>query len=126
MNKEEIAQVTEEVVTQEAEFSSYVEDKVSKTDFSSEEVTETETKKQRLERIYTEMAVKHWYESIEHFYVSKKFEIAMKKDWMDKADDYMEKLLRSIASDLWYWSWNKEFVMQNTLPHLSWEKAVMR
>jgi hypothetical protein len=126
MNKEEIVQVTEEVATQEAEFSSDVEDKVSKTDFSSEEVTETETKKQRLERIYTEMAVKHWYESIEHFYVSKKFDIAMKKDWMDKADDYMEKLLRSIASDLWYGSWNKEFVMQNTLPHLSWEKAVMR
>jgi hypothetical protein len=59
MNKEEIVQVTEEVATQEAEFSSDVEDKVSKTDFSSEEVTETETKKQRLERIYTEMAVKH-------------------------------------------------------------------
>ena len=97
-----------------------------KTEFYTEEVNETETKKQRLERLYNKMAIENWYESIEHFYVSMKFKLAMKKDWMDKADDYMEKLLRSIASDLWYWSGNKEFVMQNTLPQLSWEKAVMR
>lgn len=97
-----------------------------KTEFYTEEVNETETKKQRLERLYNKMAIENWYESIEHFYVSMKFRLAMKKDWMDKADDYMEKLLRSIASDLWYGSWNKEFVMQNTLPQLSWDKAIMR
>ncbi len=97
-----------------------------KTAFYTEEINETETKKQRLERLYNQMAIENWFESIEHFYVSMKFKLAMRKEGMDKADDYMEKLLRGIASDLWYGSWNKEFVMQNTLPQLSWDKAVMR
>lgn len=94
--------------------------------FSSEEYEETETKKQRMERLYNEMAIENWFDSIEHFYVSKRFWLAMKWDRYSKADDYMSALLNTIAKDLWYWSASKEFVMQNNIPVLSPEKAVMR
>jgi len=115
---EESIDVTKETAEEERE--------VTVQSFSSEEVEETETKKQRLERIYNDMAVEAGFDSIEHFYVKKKFELALKWDKYSKSDDYMSALLSTIARDLWYGSSSKEFVMQNNIPVLSAERAVMR
>lgn len=94
-------------------------------DFSTEDLKETETKKQRLERYYNEMAVEAWYSDIEEFYVKQKFKLAMKTNYT-KWNDYLSNLLKTIASDMWY-GWNsKEFVMQNTIPTLSNSEAIMR
>lgn len=102
----------------------YTEENRGDLNFSSEDLTENKTKKQRLEDMYNEMAISNWYASIEDFYVRKKFELAMKESY-SKWDDYMNNLLKSIASDLWYWSSSKEFIMQNTLPKVSWKQAIM-
>ena len=93
--------------------------------FSSEEVAETETKKQRIERMYDELAKEAWYRNIEEFYVKKRWEMAFK--WtLWSADEYMLKFLKSIADDLGLWGSSKEFVMQSQIPNLSSSQAVMR
>lgn len=103
----------------------YLVEKSEELNFSSEDVTENKTKKQKLEEMYNQMAIENWYESIEEFYVKKKFELAMKWEKYSKWDDYMNNLLKSIAADLWYWSSSKEFIMQNALPKVSWKQAIM-
>ena len=64
-----------------------------------EDIDTSETPKERMKRYYNEMAISHKYKNIEHFYVSKKFDLAMKKEF-DKADDYMNNLLKTIAQDM--------------------------
>lgn len=94
-------------------------------DFASEEVVETETKKQRIEREYNKLARQADYENIEEFYVKKRREMAMKKE-LTKADEYMMKFLATIRDDLWYGSWSKEYFMTNNIPVLSAKEATMR
>ncbi len=93
--------------------------------FYSEEVAESETKKQRIERMYDELAKVAGYENIEHFYVKKRWELAM-KGALWAPDEYMMKFLKSIADDLGLWGSSKEFVMQSQIPNLSSAQAVMR
>ncbi len=68
------------------------------------------TKKQRLEEQYTEFATSAWYDSIESWYVSKKWEL-INKPKLYKEDELVIKLLNTIASDLWYNDTNKEFII---------------
>ena len=87
-----------------------------------EEIDTSETTKDRLKRIYNEMAIKQWFKSIEEFYVKKKMMLLM-SDGLEASDEKMIKLLQSIASDLWYNGSTKEFVMWNNLANL-WNWAL--
>lgn len=88
-----------------------------------EDIDTAETPKERMKRYYNELAISHNYKNIEHFYVSKKFELAMKKEF-DKADDYMNNLLKTIAQDMWYSQSSREYIMQNNLPSTSWRNLI--
>lgn len=90
-----------------------------------DEIDTSETTKAKLKRLYNNMARKKWYQDIEDFYVTKKFELATKTNF-SKSDDYMSNLLKTIAMDLWYWSSNKEIVMHNNLPSVSWNDLIGR
>lgn len=68
------------------------------------------TKKQRLEEQYSAFANSAWYDSIESWYVSKKWEL-VNKPKLYKEDELVIKLLNTIASDLWYNDTNKEFII---------------
>lgn len=98
---------------------------VEKIDFGWDLDT-SETTKEKLKRLYNEMAVENWFNDIEHFYVKMKFKLAMKGSQYSKADDYLSNLLKTIAMDLWYGSSNKEVIMQNTLPSVSWSDLIGR
>jgi len=90
-----------------------------------DEIDTSETTKAKLKRLYNNMARKSWYQDIEDFYVTKKFELATKANF-SKSDDYMSNLLKTIAMDLWYGSSNKEIVMQNNLPSVSGNDLIGR
>lgn len=90
-----------------------------------DEIDTSETTKAKLKRLYNNMARKSWYQDIEDFYVTKKFELATKANF-SKSDDYMSNLLKTIAMDLWYGSSNKEIVMQNNLPSIGWNDLIWR
>lgn len=90
-----------------------------------DEIDASETTKAKLKRLYNKMAISKWYEDIEDFYVTMKFNLATKANF-SKSDDYMSNLLKTIAMDLWYGSSNKEYVMQNTLPTVSWNDLIGR
>ena len=100
----------------------YEKDAPVKVDFW-DEINVEETPKERMKRYYNEMAIKNKYNDIEHFYVSKKFELATKGEF-DKADDYMNNLLKSIAQDMWYSQASKEYIMQNNLWWMGWKSII--
>lgn len=88
-----------------------------------DDVDESESTKERVKRYYNEMAVKNWFKDIEHFYVTKKFDIAMASEYT-KENDYLNNLLKTIAQDMWYSQASKEYIMENSLSNRSWNSMI--
>jgi len=71
--------------------------------------------------VYTKMAKEYGFESVEDFYVTTKFKLAIEGG---KPNSPLVSLLNSIAADLWYGKSSKEFFMENTLPQMEWHKMI--
>lgn len=93
---------------------------IQEIDVYSDDLAEDTTlsKKKRLEASYYEMCIAHGYESVEDWYVSKKFELIMKEK-LTKQEEIMLKILESIAKDMWYNDSNKEFVIWTNVKKIS-------
>lgn len=74
------------------------------------ESPQNETKKQRIERYYQELANKAGFSSIEEFYTKTKFALVLMDEFW-RSEEVKLKLLESIADDMWYSKTNKEFVI---------------
>lgn len=82
-----------------------------------EEIVE-ESPKERIQRMYHELAQDKWFDSFEDWYTDIKFKMATSWD-LDKSDENLLKLLNTMADDMWYRDRNISFVPWSNLRSLT-------
>lgn len=126
MSEKELEENNQEIVDTEPKSSlsisptRIIKKDIQQIDIYTDDIPEDEqkSKKKRLEESYYQMCRAQWYESIEDWYVTKKFEIAMREK-LSKQDEILLKLLDSVAKDMWYNDSSREFVIWTNVKKIS-------